>query len=165
MVARVIVGIAWSLVSGFAGGWLLLSPWALGEQPSSGDWTNVTKTQFWTGTGLVALAVIALAMVAAQVASAFRGAPAAAEAAPGPRGRTSGSSATNGEMDAALVALANALVADLNRQPAGPPTQYPQSPPVQPPGPPPTVQPNGPPAPYPQVPQPPAGAEPWRSGR
>lgn len=164
MVARVIVGVGWSLVSGFAGGWLLLSPWALGEQPSSGDWTTVTKTQFWTGAGLVALAVVGLVMVAAQVASALRGAPTGQTAAVR-RGRASGSPAQGGEMDAALVALANALVADLNRQPAGPPTPYPQGPPVPPSTAPPTVQPNGPPAPYPQVPQPPAGTEPWRSGR
>lgn len=161
MVVRLIVGVSWSLITGLAGGWLLFSPWALGEQSSSGDWTTVTKTQFWTGAGLIAIAVICLAVLAAQVAQALRGVPGAATATN--RGR-SAPAVSNVEMDAALVSLANALVADLNRQPASAPSQYHQAPP-QPPTVPPAVQPNGPPSPYPQVPQPPASSEPWRPGR
>lgn len=128
MVLRVIVGVSWSAVAGLAGGWLALSPWALSEQPSSGDWTNVTQTQFWTGVGLIALAVIGLVMVAAQLAAALRAAP---RGAPNGGGRSAGGAQNGGgpEMDAALVALANALVADLNHQPAAQPAPpAPQSP-------------------------------------
>lgn len=171
MVLRVVVGVSWSLVTGLAGGWLLLSPWALGEQPGSGDWTTVTKTQFWTGAGLVALAVICLAMVASQLASAMRGGPATQTS--GHRPRSAGSAQSGGgETDAALVALANALVADLNRQGTAPPAQHPQA--AVPPQ---VAHPNGPPYQQPSVPQPPAPqapqvpsapqppADPWRSGR
>ena len=128
MVLRVIVGGSWSAVAGLAGGWLALSPWALSEQPSSGDWTNVTQTQFWTGIGLIALAVICLVMVAAQLVGALRGSPRGALNA---GGRSAAVTQNGGgpEMDAALVALANALVADLNHQPATQPApQGPQSP-------------------------------------
>jgi hypothetical protein len=159
MVLRMVVGVAWSLVTGLAGGWLLLSPWALGEQSGSVDWTTITKTQFWTGAGLVALAVIGLAVLAAQVAGVMRGTTASQPA--GFRGRPAESGRTSAEMDAALVSLANALVADLNRQPGAatpaPPPQGAMPPPA--PMAPPT---NGPP--YTQVPQPPpAAGEPWRS--
>ncbi len=163
MVLRVIVGAAWSLITGLAGGWLALSPWALSEQPSSGDWTNVTQTQFWTGVGLIALAVVCLVLVAAQLAGALRAAPAGQSS--GARGGTpsAGQGANGQEMDAALVALANALVADLNRQPSGPPAQMAPA--------------NGPAQTYPQPaqsprdtepphpPQSPLQAERWRAGR
>jgi|SRR5215467_15826782 len=157
MVLRVITGASWSLATGLAGAWLLISPWALGEQTGSGDWTNVTKTQFWTGAGLVALAVVGLVLVAAQIAGALRGAPAGQPA--GFRSRPTGGGVPDGaQTDAALVALANALVADLNRQSAPAPTQHPQ------PGPSPQIaQQNGPP--YQQAPQPPATTDPWRPER
>jgi hypothetical protein len=171
MVTRVIAGIAWSLTTGLAGGFLLLSPWALGEQPS-GDWSNVTRTQFWTGAGLVALGVVGLVMVAAQLARLMRGSDAARVPA---RARPAGA-APNGEMDAALVALANALVADLNRQPAAPapPPQYAPLPPRPQTYPPQAAPPPGgpayAPAPAPQAPQapqqpqpPPQAGEPWRT--
>jgi hypothetical protein len=178
MVVRVVVGVGWSLVSGLAGAWLLISPWALGEQ-GGGDWTDVTKAQFWTGAGLVALAAICLLIVASQVMSAMRDAGSVPAASA--RGRAMARTATPNEMDGALVALANALVADLNRQQAGappaqyapaPPPQYAPAPPAQyapgavPPGVP-AAPPNGPPqAPAPQAPgpqAPPGVVEPWRS--
>ena len=155
MVLRVIVGMAWSLVTGLAGGWLALSPWALGEQPSSGDWTNVTKTQFWTGAGLIALAVVCLVLVIAQFAGAMRATRGGRYA--GARGRSTAPGPNGGgpEMDAALVALANALVADLNGQPvkAQPPAQVAPA--------------NGPAqtAPATTPPQSPLQAERWRAGR
>lgn len=170
MVLRVIAGAAWSLVTGLAGGWLLFSPWALGEQSSTGDWTDVTKTQFFTGAGLVVLAVAGIALVVAQVAAATRGAN--ATQAIGGRARTNGAGAS-ADSDAALIALANALVADLNRAPApqAPPQYAPAPPPSypQPAGPPPAAgPPNGPP--YTQAPQPPqpqappsAPGDPWRT--
>lgn len=155
MVLRVITGVSWSLATGLAGAWLLISPWALGEQSGSADWTTATKTQFWTGAGLVALAVVGLVLVAAQIAGAMRGAPAAQST--GFRSRPNGSGQPAGaETDAALVALANALVADLNRQSASAPTQYPQVPPS-----PQIAQQNGPPIQQ-QAPQPPATTDPWR---
>jgi hypothetical protein len=171
MVARVVVGVTWSLITGLGGGWLLISPWALGVQSSSGDWSDVTKAQFWTGAGLVALAVIGLAVVATQIGTTLRGVRATPGAAmnAGP----AGGQRSTADTDAALIALANALVADLNRQPAAqPPSPYPAYPtaPPQPPaaGIPPPMQPSNGPPPSPQVPQgppvaPPAGTEPWRN--
>lgn len=147
---RVIVGIAWSLTTGLAGGFLLLSPWTLGEQ-SSGDWSNVTKTQVWTGAGLVALGIVGLGLVAVQFSRLIRdsGAVPVRDAQARPAG-----TAPNGEMDAALLALANALVADLSRQSAAPaPPQYAPAPQPQtnaPQGPPPAYSP-APPAPQPQA--------------
>lgn len=168
MVLRVIVGVGWSLVTGLAGGWLLISPWALGEQSGSGDWTNVTKTQFWTGAGLVALAVVCLLVVVAQLAGAMRGGMAGQPSRSRSRSADSGQQ-LGAETDAALVALANALVADLNRQHGAPPTQYPQAPPAQ------VAQTNGPPYQQPHAPEAPQGPqapshappppEIWRGGR
>lgn len=184
MVLRVVVGVSWSLITGLAGGWLALSPWALGEQPSSGDWTNVTQTQFWTGAGLMALAVVCLVVVAVQLAGSVRAAPAGQYAGARNRSAAAGPGGAGPEMDAALIALANALVADLNRQPAAPaPAQYPQPYPqpaaTQSPAPPSHMAPpNGPPYSYPQPAQPPQAppspptpqppqqpGEPWRGGR
>src|SRR5438094_119352 len=56
MTLRLIVGLGWSLAAGLAGGWLVLSPWALGEQ-GNGDWTTVTRTEVPSGLGLLVLAV------------------------------------------------------------------------------------------------------------
>lgn len=149
MVIRVVAATTWSLATGLAGGFLLISPWALGVQ-SGGDWSNVTRTQFWTGAGLVLLGAFGLALVAAHFAALVRGGGRAQAHVPGARPAGAGA---NGEMDAALVALANALVADLNRQPAqsAPPQHAPQPPR------PPTYP------PQPASPPPAEGGDPWRT--
>jgi hypothetical protein len=112
-----VIGMAWSLVTGLAGGWLMLSPWAFGEQPSSGSWTTVTQTAFFTGLGLVAMAVIGLMVVIVQVVSALRAAGALPTGRPASRadGREP---AESPEFESALIALAQALAADLSSQQA-----------------------------------------------
>jgi hypothetical protein len=49
-----------------AGAWLVLAPFALGTQASGQAWTTETRTDVWTGTGVL---VIGLAGVAAFVAA------------------------------------------------------------------------------------------------
>jgi hypothetical protein len=108
MVVRVIVGVGWSLVTGLAGGWLIVSPWALAEQSSGSGWSTVTETQFWSGTGLVALAITSLIVVASQLTTVLR------QSRP-----TSGLQRIDHAIapgDSTLIALANALIADLDRQ-------------------------------------------------
>lgn len=68
---RQAVGTAWSLLVGLAGGWLVLSSWALGLQ-GGGDWTNATKTEVGTGLFLVLIALIGLVVVIGDVMGQFR---------------------------------------------------------------------------------------------
>jgi hypothetical protein len=114
MTRTTIIGLAWSLVTGLAGGWLMLSPWAFAEQQSGASWTDVTQTAFFTGLGLVILALLGLVVVVAQVVGLLRAAGTTAPASQGSR-RTA---AANGspEFEDALVALAQALAADLSAQ-------------------------------------------------
>jgi len=116
MTLRPVLVLAWALVTGLAGGWLILAPWAQSEQ-GGGDWTTVTKTEVSTGAGLLALAVLGLVVVVAQVAAAFREAGATAPARPARRADADPASA--GEMDRALIALAQALAQDLDAQGTG----------------------------------------------
>jgi hypothetical protein len=112
-----VIGMAWSLTTGLAGGWLILSPWAFGEQPSGGSWTTVTQTAFFTGLGLVAMAVVGLIVVIVQAVSALRRAGAFSNGRPAARagGREP---AESPEFESALIALAQALAADLSSQQA-----------------------------------------------
>jgi Na+-transporting methylmalonyl-CoA/oxaloacetate decarboxylase gamma subunit len=102
---RTVVALSWSLITGLVGGWLMLSPWALGEQTSGGGWTGVVRTEFFSGVGLVALALIGLLVVAVQVVAALtvRSAPADPER----------SATESPELESTLVAVAQALTADL----------------------------------------------------
>lgn len=72
MTVRTVVGLAWALVAGLGGGWLVAAPWALGEQPSGAAWTTVTSAQVGTGLGLVLLALIGVVLVTVQVVGAVR---------------------------------------------------------------------------------------------
>jgi hypothetical protein len=127
MTARTVVGASWALVVGLAGGWLMLSPWALGEQPSGKDWTLVTRTEFLTGLGLVVLALAGLVLLASQTVRSLRQAGVLGGRQPSTSGsRRRGSGAADGsgeisspEFESALVALAQALTRDLQSEPAG----------------------------------------------
>lgn len=116
MTLRLILGLGWSLVAGLTGGWLVLAPWALGQQ-GGGDWTTVTKNEFASGIGLIVLAVAGIAIVVAQTVRTLReaGALAPSRAA----GQADGVTASP-EMEKALIALAQALADDLDahREPA-----------------------------------------------
>lgn len=117
MTVRLIFGLGWSLLTGLAGAWMVTAPWALTEQ-GGGDWTTVTKTEFGTGLGLVALAVLGLVAVAAQLVAALREAGVLAAPRSGPRGERA--SADSPEMEKALISLAQALAQDLDAQRAAP---------------------------------------------
>jgi len=116
MTLRVILGLGWSLVAGLTGGWLVLAPWALGEQ-GGGDWTTVTRSQVGAGLGLIALALVGVAIVAVQAVRTLREAGVLAR----PRASVSAGGVTaSPEMEKALIALAQALAEDLDahREPA-----------------------------------------------
>jgi Na+-transporting methylmalonyl-CoA/oxaloacetate decarboxylase gamma subunit len=71
MIVRHVIGAAWALVIGLVGGWMMLSPWALGVQTGN-TWSNVTKTEFGTGGFLVILALVVLFMLVGRVMASFR---------------------------------------------------------------------------------------------
>jgi hypothetical protein len=122
MTIRTVLGAGWALAVGLAGGWLMLSPWMLGEQPSGKDWTSVTQAQFFTGLGLVLLAVIGLILVAVQAVQGLRQAgvltgrasrPAAVQPASARAAADGGTDTSSEEFESALVSLAQALTREL----------------------------------------------------
>jgi hypothetical protein len=131
MAVRWTIGLLWALLSGLTGGWLLLAPRALGEQPAGSRWTTVTDNEVGTGLGLILLAVICVAMLASQTRATLRETGWAKPRREPPAGRTSPMLAGS-EMDQALIRLASALSADLERGRQGPQQQPPAS---RPPGP------------------------------
>jgi hypothetical protein len=118
MTLRLILGLGWSFVTGLAGGWLVLAPWALGVQ-GSGDWTTVTKGEFGAGLGLVVLAVAGIIVVAVQSVRTLRESGVIASSRAGAAATADGVAASP-EMEKALIALAQALADDLDahREPA-----------------------------------------------
>ena len=126
MTLRAILALAWSLVMGLAGGWLILSPWAVGQQPGSGDWTPVTTAQVRTGAALLVLAVIGLVLAILEGVSVLRKAGVLAPRAPasqrveGRSGAREQPESSNGDLDRALISLATTLAADLDRSPRPP---------------------------------------------
>ena len=124
MVVRILLGTAWVLIVGLAGGWLMLSPWALGQQPSGKDWTSATQTEFFTGLGLVVLAVLGLGLVASQAISVLResgGLGRGQTRAPAREGRRASDGASapdSAELETTLVGLAQALTRELESAPA-----------------------------------------------
>lgn len=115
MTLRVVLATAWALATGLAGGWLLLSPWALATQ-GSGDWTTATRTQLFSGMGLIVLAVIGLILLASQVLRQIRASGMGRDSQKAAQPVASGSP----ELDSALVELATALAADLRAQEGAP---------------------------------------------
>ena len=121
MTLRAVLALAWSLIMGLAGGWLILSPWAVGQQPSSGDWTAVTNAQVRTGAGLLVLAIIGLALAIAEGVSLLREAGVLVRRAPAsepgeaPLAARDRPAASTEDLDRALISLASTLAADLDR--------------------------------------------------
>ncbi len=108
MTLRTMLGIGWSMVTGLAGGWLVLMPWALNVQ-GSGDWTTVTKVSFGTGLGLLVFCLVGLAVTSLQIVQLV---------APPRRVRAAEPAAAQEHadqesLDRALLQLATKLVADL----------------------------------------------------
>jgi hypothetical protein len=121
MTLRAVLALAWSLVTGLAGGWLILSPWAVGQQPGSGDWTPVTTAQVRTGAALLVLAVIGLVLAILEGVSVLREAGVLAPKAPAPQRAESGvggreqPESSTVDLDRALISLATTLAADFDR--------------------------------------------------
>lgn len=51
-------GIVFGFVAMLLGGWLMVSPFALGSQ-GAGDWNGQTQVEFWTGLAVLIVAVLA----------------------------------------------------------------------------------------------------------
>ena len=115
MIVRLVFGLGWALFTGLAGGWLILAPWALGEQ-GGGDWTTVTRNEVFTGLGLIALAILAVAVLAAQTVRSLREAGVIEPARPARPPRAEAGGTSSPEMEKALIALAQALAEDLESQ-------------------------------------------------
>ncbi len=111
MTARSVVALAWSLITGLVGGWLMLTPWSLGELTPGGGWTSVARTEFFSGLGLVLLSGACLAVVAVQVVRTLTDGARAGVAAGSQTER--GGTSDSLELESTLVAVAQALTADL----------------------------------------------------
>jgi hypothetical protein len=131
MVVRIVLGAAWALIVGLAGGWLMLSPWALGQQPPAKDWTSVTQTDFFTGLGLVVLAILGFGLVASQAISLLRESGVLGRSQTRASGREArraadgASSPDSAELETILAGLAQALTRELGSAPASTPSARP----------------------------------------
>jgi hypothetical protein len=118
------LGIGWSILVGFAGGWLVLMPWALNLQ-GGGTWTTVTKVSFGTGLGLLVFCLIGLIATTLQIVRLLAP-PRRARATEPAEQQQQQQQADQESLDRALLQLATKLVADLEApapgqaQPAGP---------------------------------------------
>jgi hypothetical protein len=122
---RTMLGIGWSILCGFAGGWLVLMPWALNVQ-GGGDWTTVTKVSFGTGLGLLVFCLIGLVATTLQIVRLLAPPRRARASESGEQQQQQQQAADQESLDRALLQLATKLVADLEApapgqtQPAGP---------------------------------------------
>ncbi|MGH3098173.1 MAG: hypothetical protein ACRDMV_19500 [Streptosporangiales bacterium] len=71
-VAAPAIALAGATVLLLAGGWLMFAPFAFGYQPSGADWTDATTTDFYTGAGIAAAALLAGVALAAQLPGRLR---------------------------------------------------------------------------------------------
>jgi Na+-transporting methylmalonyl-CoA/oxaloacetate decarboxylase gamma subunit len=141
MILRQVISTLWALVVGLAGGWLVLSPWALGVQKSGSDWADATKSEVGTGLFLILVALIVLIVVVGDVLARFREVglikprpEPQPEQAPAPQ------AAPEVDMDSLLAVLAKVLADEVSRRgepergTAAPPQQrpFPQERPVPP---------------------------------
>jgi hypothetical protein len=63
IVARYVVGAVWAITATVAGGWIAISPWALGLQQPGTGWSMPAWNLVAVGVGLAALGVISFATV------------------------------------------------------------------------------------------------------
>ncbi|MBO0689484.1 MAG: hypothetical protein J2P40_07930 [Candidatus Dormibacteraeota bacterium] len=127
MIVRPVAALGWAVVSGLAGGWLLLSPWSLGLQAAGGGWTDAMRSVVATGAFLVLLAVVAILVAIADVLRTFRTLgivqpkPSQSHAASQSQAPTQPAAAAPGapadvDMDNLLAALARVLADELSQQ-------------------------------------------------
>ena len=124
MIVRPVAALVWALVSGLAGGWLLLSPWALGLQSTGGGWTDATRSVVATGAFLVLLAVVGVLLAIADVLRTFR-TLGVVQPKPSQQPQTAAqpqapaqpaAAAADVDMDNLLAALARVLADELSQQ-------------------------------------------------
>ena len=112
------LGLAAGAVALLAGGWLMYAPFAFGYQDFTLSWTDPTITDFYSGLGLVILALLAIAGTAAALWVTLR---ARGAIAPRPRARRDDPHDRPGPADQQpdeLTALLRPLVEALNRDAA-----------------------------------------------
>lgn len=66
MIRKFVGGVAATLAL-IAGLWLMIAPFALGTQAEGADWTDPTKSEFFTGLGVAIVGLIALGAFAAAI--------------------------------------------------------------------------------------------------
>ncbi|WP_431920586.1 hypothetical protein [Nonomuraea jabiensis] len=55
---RKFVGAVAAALAVLAGLWLMIAPFALGSQPEDADWTDITRSEFFTGLGVAVVGLI-----------------------------------------------------------------------------------------------------------
>jgi uncharacterized iron-regulated membrane protein len=73
-IGKYICGIAASLIIFLAGGWLILSPFALGYQPYGADWVSQTTNSFVLGICVAVVALIAFVLFFMSLIGSLRSA-------------------------------------------------------------------------------------------
>jgi hypothetical protein len=111
---RRLVGALTAFLVLLAGAWLVLAPFALGTQPAGGAWTDETRTDVWTGAGLL---VAGLAGVVAFASALWQYLAERGLAArrPVPAPAPASAQVDPNELETLLRPLITALTADLER--------------------------------------------------
>jgi hypothetical protein len=110
-------GVATSLFTLLVGGWLMISPYALGFQTYGNPWVDQTKVAFWTGLGAAILSLVGVIAFTSTLVSDLRHAGIIKEA-PKPEpvqipAATPESRPAPDEFERAMTSLATVLAADL----------------------------------------------------
>ncbi|MGH7882157.1 MAG: hypothetical protein ACREN8_04535 [Candidatus Dormibacteraceae bacterium] len=113
MAFRHVIVTTWAVVVGLAGGWLLLSPWAVGSQQTGTDWADSTKSEVAVGVALIGLALIGLWLAISGLMTHFKQRRAAAAATGSVLGTPTPPEV---EVDDLLGLLAKALNQEVARQ-------------------------------------------------
>ncbi|MEQ4720237.1 hypothetical protein [Nonomuraea sp. B19D2] len=115
---RKFVGTVAAALAVLAGLWLMIAPFALGTQPENADWTNATRSEFFTGLGVVVVGLIgAICFVAAIYAELVaRGLVVVRQRRPEPEPEPvpAAPQASSAELASLLAPLVEALREDLN---------------------------------------------------
>ncbi len=134
--AAATLGIIGAVVVLFAGGWLMLAPFALGYQPEGAEWADATVVDFWSGLGLAVLAFVVGLVLVGDLVGRLRAAGAiaarpAADVGP-PAGAVPGAPTPNDELVALIRPLVQALSRDADDRaaPPAPPSTAPSTTPA-----------------------------------
>ncbi|MGP3934305.1 hypothetical protein [Nonomuraea sp. KM88] len=119
---RKFVGAVTAALATLAGLWLMIAPFALGTQPEAGDWTDATRSEFFTGLGVAVVGLAgAIAFVLAIHADLVaRGLVEVKQRAPEPAPEpvpAPAPQASSAELATLLAPLVEALREDLNNTP------------------------------------------------